>query len=45
MADYARMLALVEEVRPAAPRAAEALEALVNGFEYARILDLVAAPD
>jgi hypothetical protein len=44
-ADYARLHALIGEVRSSDSRAADALVALVNGFEYARILALVAAPE
>ncbi len=44
-ADYARLHDLIGELRSSDSRAADALVALVNGFEYARILALVAAPD
>jgi len=40
-ADYARLLHMIDEIRPAQPEIARSLAALVEAFQYEKILELV----
>jgi len=40
-ADYARLLSMVEEIRPGQPEIARSLAALVEAFQYEKILELL----
>jgi signal transduction histidine kinase/FixJ family two-component response regulator len=40
-ADYARLLSMIEEIKPAEPAIARSLAALVEAFQYEKILELV----